>query len=42
VVASRHDRLAKLGGDVSLLKWMAWLNIALSVAMFGILLRAVI
>lgn len=38
-VANYDDRLAKLNGDVSLLKWMAGFNIALSVAMFGILLR---
>lgn len=38
-VANYDDRLAKLSGDVSLLKWMAGFNLALSVAMFGILLR---
>jgi hypothetical protein len=38
-VANYDDQLAKLRGDVSLLKWMAGFNIALSVAMFGIMLR---
>ena len=38
-VANYDDQLAKLGGDISLLKWMAGFNIALAVAMFGILLR---
>jgi hypothetical protein len=38
-VANYDDQLAKLRGDVSLLKWMAGFNIALSVAMFSILLR---
>jgi hypothetical protein len=38
-VANYDDQLMKLRGDVSLLKWMAGFNVALSVAMFGILLR---
>jgi hypothetical protein len=38
-VANYDDQLMKLRGGVSLLKWMAGFNIALSVAMFGILLR---
>lgn len=38
-VANYDDQLTNLRGDVSLLKWMAGFNIALSVAMFGILLR---
>lgn len=37
--ALMEDQLTNLRGDVSLLKWMAGLNIALSGALFGILLR---
>jgi len=40
-VANYDDQLAKLNGDVGLLKWMAGFNIALSVAVFGILLRTI-
>lgn len=35
-----EHRLAKIETDVKLLKWMAGFNIALSVAMLGILLRS--
>jgi hypothetical protein len=38
--ALREDQLSKLGRDVTLLKWMAGVNIALSVANLGILLRS--
>jgi len=38
-VANYEGRLSGLGADVSLLKWMAGFNIALSVAVLGILLR---
>ncbi|MET0180555.1 MAG: hypothetical protein ABW203_03950 [Novosphingobium sp.] len=40
-IADYDNRLAKLEADVSLLKWMVGFNIALSVAMLGILLRFV-
>lgn len=40
-VANYDDQLAKLSGDVGLLKWMAGFNIALSIAMLGIVLRFV-
>lgn len=40
-VANYDDQLTTLRGDVSLLKWMAGFNIALSVAMVGILLRLI-
>ena len=36
------DRLAKLGEDVRVLKWMMALNIALSLLTLGILMRAVV
>lgn len=39
-VAKHEHRRSKLGTDVTLLKWMAGFNIALSVAMLGILLRS--
>ncbi len=38
-VANYEGRLGSLDADVSLLKWMAGFNIALSVAVLGILLR---
>jgi hypothetical protein len=38
-VANYEGRLSGLDADVSLLKWMAGFNIALSVAVLGILLR---
>lgn len=37
-----EHRLSKLGADVTLLKWMAGFNIALSVAVLGILLRSLV
>jgi hypothetical protein len=39
-VANYEHRLSTLGSDVTLLKWMAGFNIALSVATLGILLRS--
>lgn len=40
-VANYEHLLAKLGTDVTLLKWMAGFNVALAVAMLGILLRSI-
>ena len=40
-VANYDYRLARLEADVGLLKWMVGFNIALSIAMLGILLRFV-
>jgi hypothetical protein len=40
-VAGYESRFSKLEADTSLLKWMGGFNIALSVAMLGILLRFV-
>ena len=37
--APMDHRLTNLGTDITLLKWMIGFNIALSVAMLGILLR---
>ncbi|HEV7658933.1 MAG TPA: hypothetical protein VGO55_03720 [Allosphingosinicella sp.] len=39
-VANYEHRLSTLGSDVTPLKWMAGFNLALSVAMIGILLRS--
>lgn len=41
-VANYEHRLSTLETDVKLLKWMAGFNIALSVAVLGILLRSLV